>query len=134
MSFHVIQRQRIPRRPPNSRRVTARLISNGKHSRAQISISGDLVAHLKARPGDFIRPLIGYGEDQGDFALERVTSRRNGFTLSGNPHARCAHFTVKASEFVPLTPGFVTVFDVELADGRIICRAPDVAALAQAAE
>lgn len=134
MSFHIIQRQRTPRRQPHSRRVSTKLVSNGKYARAQIIISGDLVAHLRARPGNFVRPLLGYGEDQGDFALERVTSRRDGFTLSGNPHARCAHFTVKASDFVPLTPGFTTVFDIELAEGRVICRAPDAAALAQAAE
>lgn len=132
MSFHVVTRPRSVGMKPYTKYVSARLTSYGKDQRAHVVISGDLLAHLCARPGDFVRPLIGFGEDQGDFALERVNSRRDGYTLLAQPWGRASWFTIKASNFVPLTPGLPTVFHIELVEGRVICRAP--AALAQAAE
>jgi len=133
MSFHVIARR--PKKwgaAPSVRRVAAKVYSHGNQRRAHVTISGDLIAHLHAQAGDCVSVLIGFGEDAGDFAIERTTNPRLGRKLAFQKGARSAHITLEAADFVPLTAGFTTVFDIELVEGRVICRAP--AALAQAAE
>ena len=135
MSFHVIFRR--PKKwgaQASVRRVSAKVYSNGNQRRAHLTISGDLVAHLHAQAGDHVAILIGFGEDQGDFAIERTTNVRVGRKLIFQKGARSAQVTLEALDFVPLTPGLVTVFDIELAEDRVICRAPQAAALPIAAE
>ncbi len=132
MSFHIVQSQNVRGRRAHRMRVTARLESHNGNKRVLITMSGDVAAHIGVRPGMFARALIGFGEDQGDFAIEKVTHRRDGYTVNAQFYARSMFFRVRADHFVPLTPGVVHTFDVELVEGRVICRAP--AALAQAAE
>ena len=138
MSFHVVPKRVL--QPGGWSRsyvkyVALKLHSNGYRPRVHITVSGDLIAHLQAQAGDCVRILKGYGEDAGDFAIERSAHRDSGARkLVFQRNGRCAYLNMSPHEFPSIKAGTVTVYNVELAEGRVICRAPDAAALAQAAE
>lgn len=123
MSFHPIDRTfRGPGLRAVENSVSCRPIPN--YSRTHISISGDLIAHLHLRPGDYIRPLMGANEDLGSFVLERAADGRTGYRLGAQRGARSCFFTVKKTAFLALPDGETARFLIEKQDGRVICRPP----------
>ena len=118
MSFHPVNRQTRRGRPSQPNTVAIRTYGRT----TSIYVGGDVCAALKVRPGDYVRPLIGAGADLGSFALERVGQKKDGYLLQSQPNTRTCQIGITTHLFMRVEPGTTQRFDVEIIDGRAVCR------------